>query len=289
MKITNIMMAILITLIWGASYSFAKIGVEYYPPLLFTGLRCLLITLVLLPFFPKPPLDMRNMIIFSIPSTISILMIFIALSHNIDVIMAAIMTQLIAPFTSLLSIWVLKDSIKWRRTIGLVVVFVATIILITSGEFRAHIFAGILLMLSALLAAISNLQIKKLSITRSLPVICWTSFIAFFPILIMSLCTETISFEMIINPPMEAFISLILVVVSFIFGFGVWFGLMAKMSVENIVPFSLLMPIFAVIVAIFVLHETPEIAVIIGGLLMMIGVGIFLIRRPDFMRKGNFL
>jgi O-acetylserine/cysteine efflux transporter len=209
-----------------------------------------------------------------------------ALYRGLDIATTTITVQLMVPFASILSIWVLNDPIKWRRASGLAIIFAGMVVIISTQDFAANFTAGIMVMVAALCGAINNVQIKNLIIRNSLPVICWTAFMATPVLFLLSFVTESISLEMLVNPPIEAFGALFFVVFAFIFGFGSWFHLINCYKVSNIIPLSLLIPLFGIMSAIFLLNEVPEISTIIGGLLVIIGTGIVVIRRPDFVRKG---
>ena len=57
MKILHITIAVLINLIWGSMFVAAAIGLEEFPPILFTGIRFLLLALCL-SMFIRVPVDL---------------------------------------------------------------------------------------------------------------------------------------------------------------------------------------------------------------------------------------
>jgi O-acetylserine/cysteine efflux transporter len=65
-----------------------------------------------------------------------------------------------------------------------------------------------------------------------------------------------------------------LVFASTIFAHGCWYYLLQYYPVSQIVPFSLLIPVFGMIASIALLEENITMGVIVGGALTVLGVAI---------------
>jgi O-acetylserine/cysteine efflux transporter len=61
-------------------------------------------------------------------------------------------------------------------------------------------------------------------------------------------------------------------------GYGIWYTLLARNRVSQLIPFMLLVPVFAVVSGIAVLGEELTIEILGGGLLVIAGVGLVVLR-----------
>ncbi|MEA3134847.1 MAG: O-acetylserine/cysteine efflux transporter [Gammaproteobacteria bacterium] len=65
-----------------------------------------------------------------------------------------------------------------------------------------------------------------------------------------------------------------------IVGFGLWFWLIARCSMGRVVPFGLLLPVFALISSVLFLGDRMPPKLIVGGVLAISGVAITQVRSP---------
>jgi O-acetylserine/cysteine efflux transporter len=61
-------------------------------------------------------------------------------------------------------------------------------------------------------------------------------------------------------------------------GFGLWFWLIARCSMNRVAPFGLLLPVFALISSVLFLGDRMTPKLIVGGLLAISGVAITQVR-----------
>jgi len=65
-----------------------------------------------------------------------------------------------------------------------------------------------------------------------------------------------------------------------IFGYSVWYRLMRRFSVNQVMPFTLLVPLFGVLSGVIVFGDRLTPLMLIGGICTIIGVAIIVLRRP---------
>src|SRR5436190_1949236 len=118
MKLQHFLLLVLICVIWGFNFVAAKVGVIQLPPLLFTGLRFLLLAVVLIPFL-KPAegrmTDVLRIAFFNGPLHFGLMFTGVSLAAASVV---AVVAQLMVPFATILSIVMLgevvhADAIGW--------------------------------------------------------------------------------------------------------------------------------------------------------------------------------
>ncbi len=62
-------------------------------------------------------------------------------------------------------------------------------------------------------------------------------------------------------------------------GYALWYSLIGRHPVSRIGPFLLLMPVFSVLGGVTLLGESLTLRVAVGGLIVIAGVGVILVRR----------
>lgn len=65
-------------------------------------------------------------------------------------------------------------------------------------------------------------------------------------------------------------------------GYGIWNTLLSRHPVAKVTPFAMLVPVFGMAAAAVAFHERPNALELTGGLLLLAGVGVAVIRR-----RGN--
>jgi O-acetylserine/cysteine efflux transporter len=65
-----------------------------------------------------------------------------------------------------------------------------------------------------------------------------------------------------------------------VFGYGVWYDLMRRFAVNQVMPFTLLVPVFGVLSGVIFFGDPLTLAILIGGACTVVGVAIVVIRRP---------
>ncbi len=63
-------------------------------------------------------------------------------------------------------------------------------------------------------------------------------------------------------------------------GYSIWYRMMRKFPVNQVMPFTLLVPIFGVLSGVFVLGESLTAMMLLGAALTLLGVAIVVLRRP---------
>ena len=135
------LLAACVPLIWGIGFTFAKAGLNEFPPLFLMGLRFSLASLVLVWFVPLPSGQLKQIFWISfVGSSLQYGLTFTGLSM-IDASLAIIVIQLEVPFSVLLAALVLKDKPGRKHILGMLISF-AGIVLIAgqpslSGQLRA--------------------------------------------------------------------------------------------------------------------------------------------------------
>ena len=125
-------------LIWGLNLIASKIGVGQFPPIFFTALRFGSLALFLVPMLKVHRGQMVNLFAAAMltgPATFALLFAGIFLAQ--DAATVAVASQMGVPFSTLMSVMFLGETIRWRRTLGIVLAFAGIVII----SFDPRVFA----------------------------------------------------------------------------------------------------------------------------------------------------
>ena len=71
----------------------------------------------------------------------------------------------------------------------------------------------------------------------------------------------------------------------FVAAYAIWYGLLRNYRLDQVAPFSLLMPIIGVVTGFLLLNERPSPLALVGGLVILIGLGL-VVREPKKMTSA---
>ncbi len=277
----DIAILVFVTLIWGMNFAVVKAGLQSFPPLLFVALRFALVALALLPFV-KPPRGYW-LPIFGVSLTLGFLhfaLMFSALEY-VDVSSAAIAIQLQVPFAAILAAILFKDSLGWRRALGMTIAFAGVALIAGMPRPQGEFIALIGVITAALIWAISNVQVKRLEALDGWTISAWMSLFAVPQLLIASLILEDGQGAAIVGSGWDGWLAVAyngLAVM--VIGYGLWYRMLKRYTVNITMAFSLLIPVWGVFSGVAFLDEALSWQIVLGGLLTVAGVGIIVLRRP---------
>lgn len=291
MKIRDIFLAIVVAVVWGMNFTVTKIGLEHFPPLMLMGMRFLLVAILLAPFLKKITLTRKQIYLISLTYGVCYhALAFSGLWLGVDAAIGIIAVQMQVPFTALLGVIILHDTIGWRRILGMITAFAGIVIIVDSPNVLANITGFMLIVIAAFLWSIYNIQIKKWGTPNILPFLAWLSLISAPQLLFLSFLFESNQINLLLTAPLSAVLSVAYIVIfSTIVGLGIWSYLIHHYSVQQISPFSMLAPVFGVISAALLLHEKLGPHLIIGGLITITGVTIIVLRKPDIVPENAII
>lgn len=265
---------LIVVVIWGLNFVAAKVGVSAIPPLLFTGLRLACVALCLAPFF-RPRRDQLGgvLMISSLLGVGHFGILFLGM-RGIDAATAAIAIQLTVPFSALLAAAFLSDRLGWRRGLGMALAFAGVALL--AGEPTQPDPWPLLLVVAASLAwAIANVVIKRMGEIGPLVLNGWMALFAAPQLFLLSWLFEDGQIAALANAGWQAYAALAFTVLAAsIIAYSLWYQLVARHDLNQIVPLTLLSPVIGVVSGVAVLDEPFSWQKGVGGMLTILGVGI---------------
>ncbi len=280
MRPADIAIALFIMLLWGLNFVVAKIGMQHTPPIFFVALRFFLVALLLVFFVPMPRGRLWGIFALSVVlGSLHFTLMFNAMKA-LDAGTASVVVQLQVPFAALLAALIFKDRLGWRSIAGMVLAFAGVILIAGEPRLAGNLFYVGLVVAAAFFFAVANIQMKKLGDVDASVINAWTAVFATPQLFLISAVLEHGQIEALrqIDWPFIGSLfyqAVIMVIVSY----ALWYGLLRRYPVGQVVPFMLLLPVLGVLTGAALLDEPITWYTVIGGLLTIAGVAVIVLRR----------
>ncbi|MFC3053589.1 DMT family transporter [Kordiimonas pumila] len=280
MKFRDIVLAVVIAAVWGVNFIAVKAAVDAFSPFLANTLRFSFVFLALSPFLKWVPGRMKSMLAVAVILGVAHFgLILFAMQVADGVSAVAIASQLGVPFSTILAIIVLKESVGWRRIVGIALSFSGVIVLGFDPVIFAYWQALGLVTLAAFMYAVSTVMMRTLKDIPAVTTQAWVGFAGALGSLLFSFAFENNQLEMIKAASNDAWLALLYSAIgSSIIGHGGANYLFRKYDVSAVTPYFLVMPLFAVMAGVMALDETVSSKVVLGGVLTIAGVLIVTLR-----------
>jgi len=278
-----------ITLIWGLNLIVSKIGLESVPPMLFTALRFAVLAAVTWPFLRVVPGKMNAMVVAALLSgALNFGLLFAGLSIAQNVSAVAIAGQLGVPFTTLLSVALLGETVRWRRWTGIAMSFAGVMIIGLDPVVFSYWPSLVLVIASALVGSLGVIAVKRLPDFRPLEIQAWFSWVSLPVLALLAWAAHHPSVDDLRAIPLAAWgaVAFTALLGSLVAHTG-FFHLVQRYPVTSVAPLTVLSPVFSVLFGVTLLDDamTPRIA--IGGLVTLVGVLIITVRERRLADTGS--
>jgi O-acetylserine/cysteine efflux transporter len=282
MKLRDLGWMLLIQAIWGVNFVVVKTGLDHMPPLFFVALRFTFAALILVPFSGLPRAHLKRVIPLSFTLGVMHFTLIYTGMHYLNAATTAIAVQLQVPFSAILAAIFFKETLHWRRITGMVIAFGGIVLIAGQPEFLAQPWPLISVIAAALVWSIANVQVKMLGDEiDAVQLNGWIAILAAPQLLVVSYALEGDRWP----GPTEigwggAFALAYQAVIVAAFSYWIWYNLMRRYPVNLVMPFMLLQPLIGAAAGVVFRDEVITMPMIIGGIGILIGVAIIILRRP---------
>jgi LPXTG-motif cell wall-anchored protein len=276
--------------IWGSTWMFIKIGLADLPPITFAGIRFLLASVILILMvlarraaWPRTRRDWTLIAIVGILQfSLNYGLVFWG-EQYISSGLAAVLQSTFPAFGLVIAHFYLpQERLTVGRVIGVLLgVFGVAVIfsdqLTVAGSMA--LLGSVALVSSALCGSYSNVLVKAYGgkIDPQVFAACQMIF-GFVPLLVIGMTTEG-------NPlhfhwTTMAVVSLMyLTIVGSVVAFALYYWLVRHMDVTNTMLIALAVPVVAVSLGMIFLHEKPNWKMLVGGVCIISGIGLIVLRK----------
>ena len=138
---------------------------------------------------------------------------------------------------------------------------------------RNQMVSAFLVMCGALTWSIGQVMIKKMVTITGFQLITWVAIFAGPQMFLSSLILETGHLSALKNATILGWGTVIYMgIVMTALGYAIWYHLLKKFDLNQVMPFMLLLPVSSILGAVLFLGERPAIRTLIGGMIVIIGV-----------------
>ena len=276
--------------IWGSTWLFIKLGLEDLPPITFAGIRfvisCAIIFVLIRMRNISLPGKSRDWLLLLVTGVMSFSLNYGLVFWGEQYIssgLAALLQATLPAFGLVIAhIHLPGERMTWTKTVGVVlgVIGVGVVFsnqLAIAGE---KALAGcVALVLSAFFAAYSNVLVKAYGKNLEPAILAaGQMFFGLIPLMLIGLLLEG-------NPlafrwtPMALVSLFYLAVVGSVIAFLLYYWLVHNMDVTKSMMIALVTPVVAVVLGMVVLGEELSWRTIVGGLMIMAGIGLIVVRK----------
>lgn len=275
MRPSHLFLAVLVTAVWGVNFTVIEVGLDHFPPLLFSALRFLVAALPAVFLVGRPKVAWKWIVGVGLALGVAKFgLLFVGMDAGMPGGLSSLVLQIQAVFTALFAFALLGERPSGIRLVGMAVAL-AGIGVAAVDEGTSGPLAGFALVVAAAACwGVSNILTRKAAPPDALNFMIWVSTVPVLPLLGLSLLLEGPSRDLDALRGLDwqgAGTVLFVAWVATVFGFGAWGWLLRRHPASTVAPFSLLVPVFGMSSAALFLGEsvTPlrwcAAALLVGG------------------------
>jgi O-acetylserine/cysteine efflux transporter len=281
--VRDVILGVVVGLVWGVNFVVIDEGLHGVPPLLFVALR---FTVVLLPavfLVRRPAMPWREIVVVGLFLSVGQFgLLYTALHLGMPPGLAALVLQAQVMLSVLIAALGLGEAPSRRQLAG-IAVGVAGLAIVGLGRAEGTPALGLVLTLAAALSwAFGNVVVRRGGVTSGLSLTVWSALVVPVPLLALSLLLDGpdtvgdalthLSGTALLSTAYTAYLASLM-------GYGIWTSLLARHPAASVVPFALLAPPVAMVASWWWQGVTPNLAESLGGLVLLVGVLITVLRR----------
>lgn len=281
MRPVHMLMALTVMAIWGTNFAVSKITLTEFQPITAMAVRFTLVAALLLPFVKPPWGKFRQIFGYSVVmGGLHFPLIFTGM-QGADASAASIAIQLQVPFASLLAALFLGDRLGWRRGVGMLVAFAGIAVIAGDPGPDTSLYHLGLVVAAAFAFAFSNIQMKWMGEIDPFTLNAYMALFAVPQLALMSFLLEDDQLAQIVHADWVGWACILyMALMATITAYALWTPLIKRFDVNQTIPFLLFVPVFGVGSGVLWLGEPLTWRLILGGVLVVAGVAVILIRRP---------
>lgn len=276
MQKKHLVLAILVTLVWGVNFPITKLGLRSIDPFVLTGIRFALAAIPLVFFIKRPAIKFSYVAAYGFIFGLGMWgVINYGIQVGVSPGIASLIIQLSVFFTMGWGALLFKEKLRGAQLVGALLALVGLAGIISTQQGEHAILGVLLIVLSAVAWSVGNVIIKKSGVKEIFSFMVWASLFPPIPLFFIAwLMQGAAPFEHLQSSlDFTAVLSIVFqVYLATHFAYWGWNSLLKLYPVSTVAPLSLLIPVFGIGSSMLIIGEhisTPNlisIAIIIMGL-----------------------
>lgn len=288
MQKKHLVLAVLVTLVWGVNFPLTKLGLRAIDPFVLTGIRFALAALPLVFFIKRPAVGFHYVAAYGLIFGLGMWgVINYGIQVGVSPGIASLIIQLSVFFSMGWGYVLFQEKIRRAQVLGavLAVTGLGGIIATQHGD---HALLGILLIVfSALAWSVGNVIIKQSGVKEIFSFMVWASLFPPIPLWLMVWWLHgSAAFANVgANLDLTAAGSILFqVYLATHFAYWGWNSLLKAYPVSTVAPLSLLIPVFGMTSSMLIIGERISTPNLLSIALIITGLAVGLYRAPASAR-----
>jgi O-acetylserine/cysteine efflux transporter len=269
-----------INAVWGLNIVAVKLSADRFPPIFLSFLRFLIVGLVVWPWLRPRRGEMRWLLVAATCSgglQFALMYSGVALSGSMSSV--AIAGQLGVPFATHLSVALLRETIHWRRWLGISMSFTGVVLIGFSPEVLSTWSGLLLIVIAAFVGAVGLVAIKRVQVLEPLELQAWLAWGSLPVLLPLSYVLESGQLDSLREAGVAGWGALLYsAVAASLVAHTAYFALIRRYPVTSVAPVTVLAPLFSVLFSVLLLGDVLDSRMILGGVLTLTGVTVIVVR-----------
>jgi O-acetylserine/cysteine efflux transporter len=276
----HILLVVLIQICWGATYPLCKPYVEVFPPLALVAMVYTLVAIVSLPVVPRPKTPQRTLFLLGFfGGALQTGAVFVALKY-LPASTAVLAMQAQLPVAVVASWFMGRDKPNLKNALGSVICLVGIVIVIGRPEATDAWFGLVAMFVGVASWAIAQAAIPVVAKDQGLTLYAGMARYAAPQMILLSLVFEYGDLHQLADAPPSAWGAVPIIMMSgFALPYAIWYWLLMRHRVDELLPFVILMPIVSIVVTTTLLGEALPPALMLGGVIVVAGLAVIVFKR----------
>jgi O-acetylserine/cysteine efflux transporter len=272
----NLGLAVLAPLCWGLTFTLAKPVVQHFPPLfmmflVYAGIGLLMAVTHREPFKTPWP---KLLLISALAVTIQGALLFYAVK-DVDATTSNLVLQAQVPAGVIMGWLIAGEPLNRARVIGTLIAVLGVVIVIGLPEHRQPLIPVLMIVLSGFVWAGGQVSARVLSKDSGAMTLKANAWFATPQLALASYVLEQGQWNALVTAtPVQWLLFAFVGIFGFYVAYMTWFTLLKSVTVDQAVPFILLMTPIGLIAAVVFLGETITLVQLIGGAVLMLGLAV---------------
>ncbi|WNZ80817.1 EamA family transporter [Pseudomonas sp. E141] len=278
MKPLHVVLAVLITAIWGVNFSVIKLGLATVDPFILAGIRFSLCALPAIFFIRKPEVPWRYIIGYGLVFGIGLWgVVNLGIKAGLSAGIASLVLQFSAFFTILLGGWVVKEALTRFQVLGMLIALAGLLCIIKISDGSVSLTGVLLVLVGAASWSVANIINKKASTKDVFGFLVWSSAFAPIPLFALDYAVNgSAGYTALVSQVNTTAVLSILFQVypNTLFAYWIWNSLLKTYPVSTVAPLSLLVPIFGMLGSVVVFNESVPVSKVLAVVLIVLGLAV---------------
>lgn len=272
---------VLVCLVWASNNIVSRLVVGHMgvPPLFYATVRFAVVTLAVFPWLrPVPRPLWRLVMVALLMGGGNFAFVFMGL-QTATPSAAAVVGQLGVPITTLLSVFLLGERIRWRRGLGIALTFAGALAVMWDPHGFSLSQGLVYILIAAFLGSLGAVMMKQIEGVKPLQFQAWVGFASLWPLALLSVVLEPgqVQAGIAAGWPFVAAVLFSGLVVS-VTGHTIYYGLIQRYEANLISPLTLMTPLATIALGVAITHDPFGLRMAAGSAVALLGVLIIALR-----------